>query len=477
MFDPSVYLSRRAALSREMAARDARSGLAVFPGNDESPIRYPGNCHEFRQDSSWLYFFGIPAPGLRATIDLDSGVSTLYCDEIGMADLIWTGPRPGASELAAAAGISAVRPTASFSGDVATALSSGRRTRYLPPYRGETRIVLGEALGLPPARVGEGADRFLIESVVALREIKEEREVSEHEEAVALTAAMHMALLAQAQAGWSEARAAALVSHVAAESGAQLSFTTIATIHGETLHTTGRSGIMRRGGLFLLDAGAESPEGYAGDLTTTFPVDASFSSRQAAIYGIVLRMAERAVSAIRPGARFLDIHLAAALELVLGLKDLGIMRGDPVQAVAEGAHALFFPHGLGHMIGLDVHDMEGLGEDSVGYGEELARSDRFGLRSLRLAKTLKPRMIHSVEPGIYFIPGLIADWKSELRHQAFIDYRALERWEGLGGIRNEEDWIVTDSGARRLGPEFDKGISAIEAARSGSCGATTCLRG
>jgi len=243
-----------------------------------------------------------------------------------------------------------------------------------------------------------------------------------------------------------------------------LSFATIATVHGEILHNHGRGSICGREDSFLLDAGAGTPLGYAGDLTTTFPVGPRFDSRKSELYAILLSMFAAAVAGLGPGKPFLEVHLKAAGALASGLKDLGIMKGSTEDAVASGAHALFFPHGLGHMIGLDVHDMEGLGEDAVGYGG-LPRSAQFGLGSLRLAKTLKPGMIHSVEPGIYFIPRLIDRWEAEARFGEFIDYGKLAAWRGCGGMRTEEDWLILPRGARRLGPILDKSEAALEAAR------------
>lgn len=469
MFESTVYRARRDALLRTLAdaAPEGRRGIALFIGNGESPMTYPDNCYDFRQDSSWLYYFGLDLPGLAATLDLDDGSTTLYAGDPDMASLIWTGPVPAATELAAAAGADRASPPDTLAGTIATALSGGRPLRYLPPYREETRAAIARLSGMPAAQVSGRACPDLIRATVALRQIKEDREIAELETAVGISADMHRALLAQARPGWPEYRAAALVQSIAHDHGATLSFRTIATTRGEILHNHSRAQSMRDGGLFLLDAGASSAEYYAGDLTTTFPVNGRFSPRQADLYRILLDMMRAATSILRPGLPFLQAHLAAARTLAQGMRALGIMRGDPDEAVAAGAHALFFPHGLGHMIGLDVHDMEALGEDRVGYGEGFARSAQFGLRSLRLAKPLRPGMVHSVEPGIYFIPALIDLWKSGRRHEAFIDYAALEQWRDSGGMRNEEDWLTTGSGARRLGPAFDKSAEAIERARSG----------
>ncbi|MFZ2780743.1 MAG: aminopeptidase P family protein [Rectinemataceae bacterium] len=471
MFDPIVYAARRNALVTRLGTRlpgwKGASGIVAFPGNGESPANYADNCHPFRQDSSWLYFFGIDAPGMAAIIDLDEGKTTLFASDPAMSDLIWTGPAPSAAEYGSMAAVDRVLPPGAFRAALAAAAGAGRRVRYLPPYRDDVVIALAGALGLQASGVKSGADPDLIATVISLREIKEEREIVELEKAVGISVDMHRAVLREARAGWTESQAAALVSYVAAQAGARLSFSTIATTKGEVLHNHDHSRILERGGSFLLDAGAEAPSGYAGDLTTSFPIGARFSPRQADIYRLLLRMFGRATAALAPGRAFLDVHRLVCLELASGLKELGIMKGDPAEAVSCGAHALFMPHGLGHMIGLDVHDMEALGEDAVGYGGT-PRSGQFGLSSLRLAKRLVPGMVHSVEPGIYFIPGLIDSWRADGLHREFIDYGALEGWIGTGGMRNEEDWLVTESGARRLGPEFDKSLEAVEAARSGA---------
>ncbi|MCX7027785.1 MAG: M24 family metallopeptidase [Spirochaetes bacterium] len=284
------------------------------------------------------------------------------------------------------------------------------------------------------------------------------------ERGVEVSFEMHTSLLSSLRPGWTEAQAADFVAQKAAERGCSLSFATIATVRGEILHNHGREAICGKDDSFLLDAGAETPTGYAGDLSTTFPVGKRFEPRKAALYAVLLRMFKAATEQLAPGRPFLEAHLAAAFALALGFKDLGLMRGQPEDAVASGACALFFPHGLGHMIGLDVHDMEGLGEDAVGYGGK-PRSTQFGLKSLRLAKALKPGMVHSVEPGIYFIPGLIDRWEAEAKFLDFIDYAALEKWRGCGGMRIEEDWLVLSRGARRLGPALDKSQAALETAR------------
>ena len=458
MFEPSVYSARRDALVALMAARGVRQGLALFLGNRESPVNYPDNAYPFRQDSSFLYFFGLTEPDLAATLDLSTGRATLYADELSMDDLVWTGPRPNAEALGSLCGIGSVRPRASLAADVQGRSDGG--PFFLPPYRAETKLELAALLSVAPDAVASAASVPLIRSVIALREIKEPREVARIELAVNTSIDMHRAVIGAARAGMPETALMAEAYRIAYAGGLP-SFPAIATTKGAILHNHGYSGTLADGGLFLLDAGAETADGYAGDLTSTFPVNGHYDSRQAAIYQLVLDAGKAGSSMLRPGLPYRDAHFAAAQVLASGLKDLGLMRGDVDEAVAAGAHACFFPHGLGHQMGLDVHDMEGLGELLVGYDGE-PRSTQFGLKSLRMAKPLKTGMVMTVEPGLYFIPGLIAALKAEHRHEAFVDWTEAERWTDFGGVRNEEDWLITESGARRLGRPFDKSIKAME---------------
>lgn len=462
MFEPSVYSARRDALVALMAARGIRQGLALFLGNRESPVNYPDNAYPFRQDSSFLYFFGLAEPDLAAMLDLSTGHATLYADELSIDDLVWTGPRPGTAELGSRCGIETVRPRAALVAD-ATAGPARDGILFLPPYRAETKLELAALLGAAPDTLASAASTALIHAVIALREIKEPREVARIELAVDTTIDMHRAVIGAVRAGMPESALMAEAYRVAYAGGLP-SFPAIATTRGAILHNHGYAGTLADGGLFLLDAGAETPDGYAGDLTSTIPISGRYDSRQAAIYQLVLDAGKTGSSMLRPGLPYREAHFAAARVLASGLKALGIMRGDIDEAVAAGAHACFFPHGLGHQMGLDVHDMEGLGELLVGYDGQ-PRSTQFGLKSLRMAKPLRAGMVMTVEPGLYFIPGLIAAWKAEHRHDAFVDWTEAERWIDFGGVRNEEDWLITESGARRLGKPFDKSIEAMEGYR------------
>ncbi|HPE88545.1 MAG TPA: Xaa-Pro aminopeptidase [Spirochaetales bacterium] len=465
MFEPSVYIGRRRALVAALASRGARDGLVAFPGNNESPINYPDNAYRFRQDSCFLYYFGIAEPGLAATIDLGDGRATLYADGLTIDDLVWTGPRPGVDEYRALCGADAVEPRSAFGRDVAAARG---RCLFAPPYRADAAIELGEALGMAPGALAAAASGALIAAVVAQREIKEARELADIERAVDVSIDMHRAVIAAARPGVTEAAMMAEAYRVAYSGGGMPAFPAIATTKGSVLHNHGYPGTLADGGLFLLDAGAETVNGYAGDLTSTFPIGARYDDRQRAVYSIVLRAGEACASMMAPGVPYRDCHLAAARAIAEGLRALGVMRGDPDEAVAAGAHACFFPHGVGHQMGLDVHDMENLGEVNVGYDGQ-PKSAEFGLKSLRLAKPLKAGMVLTIEPGVYFIEGLIAAWKAEKRHSSFIDYAEAEKWLPVGGVRNEEDWVVVGgvgSGARRLGKPFDKSVAAMEGYRA-----------
>ncbi len=453
---------RRESLLRRMALRGRNSGFILFLAHGESPINYPANAYPFRQDSNWLYFLGLGLPDMIALMDLDGGKTLLFGDEPSSDDLVWTGPRKPGAELAESCG-------AVYGGSIRAAeatiarLAAKSASIFHPPYcRAETKDRLASLL--PNSRGDQ--DEALLRSIISLREIKEDEEIVELEAAVESSAAMHLALLSALKPGWTERQAASFVAAKALSEGCAQSFSTIATLSGHVLHNQPGDAVCGSDGFFLLDAGAERPSGYAGDLTTSFPIGPRFDTRRAALYDILLNMFDAACGTLGPGRPFLQVHTKACLALAAGLKGLGILKGDPFEAVEAGAHALFFPHGIGHMIGLDVHDMEGLGEDRVGYVSE-PRSRQFGLSALRLAKPLAPGMVHSVEPGIYFIPWLIEAWKAEGRHAAFIDYGELSAWESLGGMRVEEDWLVLESGARRLGPRVDKARKAIEALRGG----------
>ncbi len=468
MFDAAVHSGRRKALLGLLAARGIDEGLAVFIGNRQSPKNYADNCHDFRQDSSFLYFIGPNDPDLAAAIDLGTGKTTLYGEDAGPDDIVWTGPRPGIADIASRAGIDRTARRAELARDVACASVF----YFLPPYRQEGAaeidglVHLTSLSLLSPEELHARAILPLVRAAVALREIKSEAEILEMEHAVDISVRMHEAAMRSARPGMRECEVAAEIVRVALAAGGQTAFPVIATTRGQTLHNLDRNNVLRDGGLFLVDAGAETESGYAGDLSSTFPIGSRFDARQREIYEISLAAQRAASSLVGPGVAFRDVHFAACRSIVEGLKSIGLMHGLTEDILASGAHALFFPCGTGHQIGLDVHDMESYGEIFVGYDGE-AKSPQFGLKSLRMAKTLKPGMVVTVEPGIYFIPELAERWKKDKTLSSFVDFTKFALYAPIGGIRNEENWLVTSVGGRALGPAFDKSAEAVESRRPG----------
>ena len=458
MFDPAVYAARRAALARTVG-----SGLIVILGHDDAPMNYPGNVYPFRQDASFLYYGGYDAPGLALTIDADSGATTLFGHDPTVDDVVWEGPLAALADRAAAVGADALAEPDALAGVVREALHAGRTVHTLPPNRADQRLRLAGLLGVAPGDVH--ASDALVAAVVAQRLVKSDAEIAAMEAAGVLAAEIHAIAMRHAQPGQTEQGLTALIEGHLAARGSYPSYPVILTRRGEVLHGHPTSAVLEKGDLLLVDAGAVSVgTRYASDVTRTMPVGGRFSDRQRAVYDIVLKAYTDAIAAMRPGVPYRDVHLGAARTITVGLTDLGLMRGDPDAAVAAGAHGLFFVHGLGHAIGLDVHDMEGLGETNVGYGEGFERSEQFGTRYLRFARPLREGYVLTVEPGVYFVDALIDQWSAEGRHAEFIDYAEVARWRGLGGVRIEDDVLVTDAGSRILGPAIPKTAADVEAA-------------
>lgn len=440
-------------------------GVILLAGNEESSMNYRDNLYPFRQDSSFLYFFGLDRPGLTGCIDIDNDQETVYGRELTMDEIVWTGPQPTLAEQATGAGIAETRSVEELSGDIARARTAGRTIHFLPPYRPENILKLSGWLGIVPGAVSEKASVPLIRAIVAMRSIKTEEEIVQIEEAVNTTAAMHLAAIKGCRAGMTEARLAGELPGIAIGAGGNLSFPTILTVNGQVLHNHYGPTLMQEGRIAICDAGAENAMHYAGDMTRTFPVGRQFTALQREMYDIVLAAQEAAIEALRPGVLFRDVHALASRRLVEGLKAAGVMKGDPEEAVAAGAHTMVFQCGLGHMMGLDVHDMEDLGEQYVGYTETLVKSKEFGWKSLRLARALEPGFVVTIEPGLYFIPELMDKFKAEKKFMDFIHYDRLEDLRGFGGIRIEEDFVITADGSRLLGKPLAKTADAIEALR------------
>lgn len=459
MFSPATYKARRRALLEHEALV---SGLVLFLGNELAPMNYEANPYPFRQDSTFLYYFGLDVPALYGLLDQDEGSATLYGRDPDLEDIVWTGDQPSMNDYAARAGVPTAAPVATLQDDLTAAIEQGRRVHFLPPYRSRHRSRLEGLLGIQSSALGAYASTPLIRAVVDQRSTKTEREVAQIEEALELTARLHQHVMRAATPGTMERELVGAITGLAAAEGRALSFPPTCTIHGEILHNHTYDHSLEEGDLLLLDAGATSSHGYAGDVTRVTPVSGQFTARQRALYEAVLHAQTTAIDAIAPGVPFKDVHLIAARQLTRHLVDLGLMQGDPEQAVEAGAHALFFPHGLGHMLGLDPHDMENLGEEYVGYAEDQSRSEQFGLDALRLARPLEEGFVVTVEPGCYFIPQLIDRWKEDRRHEAFIDYDVVEEYRDSGGIRIEDDVLVTADGARILGPPIPKRPEEVE---------------
>ncbi len=460
MFPKATYIDRRGTLQNRF-----ENGLLFFLGNNESPMNYADNCYPFRQDSSFLYYFGLDQPELAAVLDVDEGSTTIFGDELTIDHIVWMGDLPTIAERATDAGVTNTRPRAALVDVVKSAVATGRPVHFLPPYRADNSILLSGLLGIPITALADNASVEFIRAVVDQRSIKSDEEVAQLDEAVSTSVDMHRAAMRMARPGMTEFEIAAEVERIAVAAGGRISFPVIATIHGETLHNQFHGNTLSDGDLFLLDCGAESAMGYAGDLSSTFPVSPTFSDRQRMIYDLQLEAYNAAVAMLAPGVANRDVHFAAARVITEGMKGLGLMKGDTDEALAAGAHAMFFPCGTGHMMGLDVHDMEDLGEVWVGWNGE-PKSTQFGLKSLRLGRALEPGFVVTVEPGIYFIPQLMDLWRSQNHCAEFLDFDALDQWRDFGGVRNEEDFLITKDGARRLGKAKPLTIDEVESLRT-----------
>jgi Xaa-Pro aminopeptidase len=387
-----------------------------------------------------------------------------------MDEIVWMGPQPSLAEKAAGVGITHTVPVASLAADLTSAQASGRTIHFLPPYRPENLLKISGMLGIAPSAVGHRASVPLIKAIVEQRSSKTEEEVVQIEEAVNITAAMHLAAITGVRDGITEYQLAGSLQGIAIAGGGNLAFPTILTVNGQVLHNHYGSTVMREGRIAICDSGAENAMHYAGDMTRTFPVGATFTAVQREMYDVVLGSQEAAIAALKPGVLFRDVHALAAQKLMEGLKAAGVAKGDPAEAVAAGAHTLVFQCGLGHMMGLDVHDMEDLGEEYVGYTDTMKKSKEFGWKSLRLARALEPGFVVTIEPGLYFIPELMDQFKAEKKYLDFINYDKLDAFRSFGGIRIEEDLLITDTGSRLLGKPLAKTAAAIEALRAPGSG-------
>ena len=461
MFKKEIYKNRRVILQKNI-----KSGLILLMGNEETGMNYKDNTFRFRQDSTFLYYLGIDIPHVAAVIDVDENKTILFGNDLSIEYVVWMGPQPTMSEQAAKTSAEETRPYNDLKEYLEEAKSKGRDIHFLPPYRTENMLQLEDWLEIPVKQLQDKVSIDLIKAVVAQREIKTREEIIEMEVALAITKQMHVACMRSAKVGRLESELTGIAHGIAVGGGGDLAYPIILTINGQTLHNHFHGNTLQNGQLVLGDFGAESGMHYAGDITRTFPVNQTFTTKQKEIYQIVLDTENTAIQSLKPGITYKEIHLNSAKQMAEGLKSLGIMKGDIEEAVAVGAHGLFFPHGLGHQIGLDVHDMEDLGEKYVGYREGIERSTQFGLKSLRLAKELKEGMVLTVEPGLYFIPELIDMWQKDKKFSEFINYEKVNEYRNFSGVRIEDNCLITSEGSQVLGPPIPKTIEEVENERN-----------
>jgi Xaa-Pro aminopeptidase len=459
MFQANTYIKRRKTLKEKVG-----KGLILLFGNDESSMNYADNTYHYRQDSTFLYYFGIQHPGLAAIIDVENDREIIFGDDYTIDDIVWMGPQTTIAERAESCGVESVQPSSLLKSALDSGLRLGQKIHFLPLYRPANKIKLQELIGVLPNEVGSKFSVELLKTVVSQREFKSEEEIAQLHQAVDVSVDMHVAAMKFARPGMTEAQVSAEIHKIALAAGGDISFPIIATKNGQTLHNHYHGNTINEGDLFLIDAGFENPMCYAGDLSSTIPVSKKFTSEQKDIYQLTLDAHQAAIDALELGKPFKNAHIAACITIFDGMKSLGFTKGGANDAFEAGAHALFFPCGTGHMMGLDVHDMEDLGEVWVGYDGQ-PKSTQFGLKSLRLAKPLQAGHVFTIEPGIYFIPELIDLWRGQNKFNDFINWDKVDSYRNFGGIRNEEDFVMTADGVQLLGKSKPKTINEVEALR------------
>jgi Xaa-Pro aminopeptidase len=461
MFSKNIYVQRRKILKNEIG-----SGIILMLGNEESPMNYTDNTYHFRQDSTFLYYFGLDQPNLAAMIDIDEEAELIFGNELSVEEIVWMGVQKTLTEKAELSGIGTVIPIDILHEYLTDAIRRGRQIHIIPQYRAENLIKLGDLLGIRTSHINKYISAKLIKAVINQRIIKSKEEIEEIEKAISVSYDMYIAAMKSTKEGLYEREVAGLIEGIALSKGNGLSFPTIFSVNGEILHNHNHDNLMKNGSLVVLDSGVETERHYASDITRAFPVSGKFTDKQKEIYNIVLEANLSGINAVKPGINFREVHLLAAKIIASGLKKLGFFNGEVDDIVHTGAYALFFPHGLGHLLGLDVHDMENYGEQNTGYDESITRSELFGLGYLRFAKELKPGHIMTIEPGIYFMPQLIDKWESENKFTKYINYDKAKSYVGFGGIRIEDDVLVTETSSRVLGKPIPKSIKEIEAIMS-----------
>ena len=450
MFSKETYVSRRAELKKLV-----KSGVIILFGNNDSPANYPSNAYSpFRQDSSFLYYFGQKRDGLVGVIDIDNNIETLIGDDISVEDIVWYGSVDSVHDMAQQVGVANSAPMKSLTTICNDAMRQKRKIHFLPPYRFDIKLQIFDLLGIHPNQQKESASIDLIMAVVKMRSTKEPQEIEELERAAVIGYKMHTTAMRMCKPGAIEQNIAGCLKGIAHGYGAMESFATILSQHGEIMHGAPSMNPLEDGRLLLVDAGAETINNYCSDNTRTMPVNGKFSQRQLEIYSIVEECHDYALKAAKPGVRYWDVHFGVCRLMTDRLKELGLMKGDTDEAVAAGAHAMFLCHGLGHMMGMDVHDMENLDQTNVGFDEETRPNlEQFGTNCLRMGRRLQEGFVVTDEPGIYFIPALIDDWRSKGLHKDFINYDLLETYKDFGGIRIEDDLLITKDGCRFLGKD------------------------
>ena len=450
MFDKATYANRRAQLKKLV-----KDGVIILFGNNESPCNFPANgYYPFRQDSSFLYYFGQNRDGLVGVIDIDNDIETLVGNDIDIEDIVWYGSVDSVHDMAERVGVKNSAPMKSLKTICNDAMRQKRRIHFLPPYRHDIKIQIFDLLGIHPVQQKEAASMELIKAVVKMRSTKEAQEIEELERAAVIGYKMHTTAMRLTKPGVTEKYVGGQVDGVANSYGAMVSFPTIFSQHGEIMHGNPSMAVLEAGRLALCDAGAETINNYCSDNTRTYPVSGKFTQRQLEIYSIVEACHDYVLKVAKPGIKYFDVHLAVCKLMTDRLKELGLMKGDTEEAVAAGAHAMFLPHGLGHMMGMDVHDMENLDQINVGFDEETRpRLDQFGTNCLRMGRRLEEGFVVTDEPGIYFIPALIDDWKASGHCKEFINFDKLETYKDFGGIRIEDDVLITKDGCRFIGKD------------------------
>lgn len=462
MFDKQTYVNRRAKL-RSLV----KDGIIILFGNNESPCNYPSNgYYPFRQDSSFLYYFGLNRDGLVGVIDIDNNRETIFGNDIDIEDIVWYGSVDSVHDLAAQVGVENTAPMRALKSACNEALRQKRKIHFLPPYRHDIKIQIFDLLGIHPVQQKEAASMELIKAVVSMRSVKELQEIEELERAAEIGYLMHTTAMKLTRPGVTEKFVGGQVDGIAHSYGAMVSFPTIYSQHGEIMHGNPSMSILEAGRLALCDAGAETINNYCSDNTRTMPVSGKFTQRQLEIYSIVEACHDYVLEVAKPGVKYFDVHLAVCRLMTERLKELGLMKGDTDEAVAAGAHAMFLPHGLGHMMGMDVHDMENLDQINVGFDEETRPNlEQFGTNCLRMGRRLQQGFVVTDEPGIYFIPALIDDWKAKGHCKEFINFDLLETYKDFGGIRIEDDILITENGCRFIGekriPYHPKDVEAF----------------